>query len=140
MHEGKVYFATSDTKLLHIVDAQTGKHISSFQSHWPIFSSPAIAGTTLYLGSQDGKLTAIDLTSNQPLWTFQSEGSRQNLAALSKPDGSPNYEIAFTSSFYDDMLIGFGKTHTVGNFISSPVISGNTLYIGSADGNLYAIE
>jgi len=140
VHGDKVYFATSDSKLLHILNAQTGAHIGSFKSAWPIFSSPAIAGNTLYLGVQDGKLSAIDLSSNQTLWTFQSEGSRKNLAALSKPDGSPNYEIAFTSNFYDDLLIGFGKTHTVGNFVSSPVISGNTLYIGSADGNLYALE
>ena len=142
-HEGKVYFATSDTKLLHILDAQTGTSLepkASVKFNWPIFSSPAIAGSTLYLAAQDGILTAIDLPSNQSLWTFQSEGSRKNLAALSKPDGSPNYESAFRSNFYDDLLIGFGKTHTVGNFISSPVISGNTLYIGSADGNLYALE
>ncbi len=137
---GKLYFATSDTALLHVVDAKTGAPIDSLKFYWPIFSSPSIAGTTLYLAGQDGKLVAIDLTSFKPAWTFQSEGSRQNLAALSKSDGKPNYEAVFQSNFYDDMIIGVGKTHTVGTFLSSPVISGNAVYIGSADGNLYALE
>ena len=143
VHNGKVYFATSDTALLHILDAKTGSlaepaDMPKFQ--WPIFSSPAIAGNILYVAGQNGKLTAIDLATTKPLWTFQSEASQKKLATLSKPDGTPHYELAFKSNFYDDLWVGFAKTHTVGNFIGSPVISGNTLYIGSADGNLYAVE
>ncbi|MGZ5545511.1 MAG: outer membrane protein assembly factor BamB family protein [Limisphaerales bacterium] len=137
---GKLYFATSDTALLHSIAAKTGTPIDSLKFYWPIFSSPSIAGNTLYLAGQDGKLVAVDLTSFKPAWSFQSEGSRQNLAALSKPDGKPNYEAVFQSNFYDDMIVGVSKTHTVGAFLSSPVISGNVVYIGSADGNLYAIE
>ena len=137
---GKLYFATSDTALLRELDAKTGTLIDSLKFDWPIFSSPSIAGATLYLAGQDGKLVAVDLASLKPAWVFQSEGSRQNLAALSKPDDSPNYEAVFQSNFYDDMIIGVGKTHTVGTFLSSPVISGSVVYIGSADGNLYALE
>jgi len=138
--DGKVYFATSDTALLHILDAQTGASIDTLKFHWPIFGSPSIAGNTLYLAGQDGKLISIDLTTRKPVSTFQSEASRQNLPALSKPDGGPKYEAAFTSNFYDDMLVGISKLHTVGTILSSPVISGNVVYIGTADGNLYALE
>ena len=137
---GKLYFATSDTALLHVVDAKTGAPIDSLQFSWPIFSSPSIAGATLYLAGQDGKLVAVDLRTFKVAWTFQSEASRQNLATLSKPDGKPNYEAVFQSNFYDDMIVGVAKTHTVGTFTSSPVVSGSVVYIGSADGNLYALE
>ena len=138
--ENKVYFATSDTALLHILNAQDGTPVAEMHFHWPIFSSPAIAGTTLYLAGQDGKLVAIDLTSQKTIWTFQTEASQKNLASLTKPDGAPNYEVAFASNFYDDMLAGIARLHTVGTFLSSPVIAGDTLYIGSADGNVYALE
>ncbi|QNI30803.1 PQQ-binding-like beta-propeller repeat protein [Alloacidobacterium dinghuense] len=138
--DGKVYFATSDTALLEILDAQTGAPVETLKFHWPIFASPSIAGNTLYLAGQDGKLIAIDLTSRKPISTFQSEASRQNLPNYSKPDGNPNYEAAFTSNFYDDMLAGISKLHSVGTILSSPVISGNVVYIGTADGNLYAID
>jgi len=140
VHDGKVYFATSDTALLHVVDAQTGASINTIKFHWPIFSSPSIAGNTLYLAGQDGKLVAIDLESRKVIWVFQSDASRQNLPRLSKPDGSPNYEAAFTSNFYDDLFVGISKLHTVGTMLSSPVISGSVVYIGAADGNLYALE
>jgi outer membrane protein assembly factor BamB len=86
------------------------------------------------------KLLVIDILTKKPLWTFQSEGSRQNIAALSKPDGSPNYEAVFASLFYDDLIVGVNKMHAVGMFLSSPVISGSAIYIGSTDGNLYALE
>jgi eukaryotic-like serine/threonine-protein kinase len=140
VHAGKVYFATSDTALLHILDAETGAPIDSLKFHWPIFGSPSIAGNTLYLAGQDGKLVAIDLGTRKPVWTFQSEASRKNLPAFSKPDGSPDYEAAFTSNFYDDMIVGISKLHAVGTILSSPVISGNVVYVGTADGNLYALE
>ncbi len=118
----------------------TGAPVDSLKFHWPIFASPAIAGDTLYLAGQDGKLEAIDLASRRVAWEFQSEGSKQNLSGLAKADGAPNYEAAFPSNFYDDLLAGFSKLHIVGPFNSSPVISGKVLYIGSADGNLYALE
>jgi outer membrane protein assembly factor BamB len=137
---GKVYFSTSDTALLHIVDAQTGAPVDTLNFQWPIFSSPSIAGNTLYVAAQDGKLAAIDLISRKTGWVFQTEGSRRNLTALSKSDGKPDYEAVFASNFYDDMLVGIGKMHTVGTMLSSPVISGNIVYVGSADGNLYALQ
>jgi eukaryotic-like serine/threonine-protein kinase len=137
---GKVYFATSDTALLHVLDAQTGEPMDTLKFHWPIFGSPSIAGNTMYVASQDGILTAIDLTKRKPVWTFQSDGSRRNLPALSKADGAPNYEAAFASNFYDDIVAGIGKMHSVGTILSSPVISGDNVYIGTAEGNLYAFE
>jgi outer membrane protein assembly factor BamB len=140
VREGKVYFATSDTALLHIVDAKTGTLIDSIKFHWPIFGSPSVAGDTLYVAGQDGKLVAIDLASRKPVWEFQSEASRRNISMLSKADGAPNYEAVFRSNFYDDMLVGIGKLHAVGTILSSPVISGSVVYIGTADGNLYALE
>ena len=139
VHDGKVYFATSDSALFHILDARTGVSLDLIKFQWPIFSSPAIAGDTLYVAGQDGKLVAINLTSRKSVWVFQSDGSRRNLTAFSKSDGSPNYEIAFTSNFYDDMIAGISKVHTVGTILSSPVVSGSVVYIGSADGNLYAL-
>jgi outer membrane protein assembly factor BamB len=140
VQENKVYFATSDSATLHLLDAQTGSPLDSREFKWPFFSSPSIAGNMLYIGGQDGRLIAFDLTSRKPVWTFQSEGSRQNLAAFSKADGSPDFQAAVPSSFYEDVVAGTSKLHTIGMILSSPVISGNVVYVGSTDGNLYALE
>jgi outer membrane protein assembly factor BamB len=138
--DGKVYFATSDSALFHAVDAKNGAAVFSLKFTWPIFSSPAIAGDLLYLGSHDGKLRAIDLKTQKPAWEFQTEGSKRNLAALSKPDGTPNYAEAFTENFFENMVIGVNKLYAVGMILSSPVVVDNVIYVGSTDGNLYAID
>ena len=136
---GRVYFATSDTALLYALDGGSGKQIFTLKFHFPFFSSPAIAGNTLYIGSHDGKLTAIDLARGARAWEFQTDASRQKLAAFSKPDGSPNYQAAFASDFYDDVIAGLARMQSVGTILSSPVVTGSAVYFGSNDGNLYAL-
>ncbi len=137
---GKVYFATSDSALFYALDAASGRQVFSLSFKFPFFSSPAIAGNTLYIGSHDGKLTAIDLITQTRAWDFQTDASRQKLAGLSKPDGAPNYEAAFDSDFYDDMIAGIARMQGVGTILSSPVVAGREVYFGSNDGNLYALR
>jgi outer membrane protein assembly factor BamB len=138
--DGKVYFATSDTGLLHAFDAKSGAPLFSIDfKHWPMFSSPTIAGATLYIGSHQGKLNAIDLKTQKVAWSFDTEGFKKNGSAYTKADGTPNYEAAFFDFFYDDMITGVQKMMSVGAVLSSPVVAGNTVYVGSTDGNVYAL-
>ena len=139
VRDGRIYFATSDSALFYALDAKTGTQVFSLKFHWPMFSSPSIAGNLLYLGSNEGKLTAIDLTAQKIAWIFQTEGSVKNGATYTKADGSPNYEAAFDDEFYDDMVVGVRRMLSVGAILSSPVIVDNVIYVGSADGNLYAV-
>jgi outer membrane protein assembly factor BamB len=140
VQDGKVYFATSDSGLFHALDAKSGAPIFSLENkHWPMFSSPAISGQTLYIGSHEGKLLAIDLKTQEFSWTFQTDGSKQNGLTYTKPDGTPNYEAAFSDFFYDDMVIGTQKMMSFGAVLSSPVIANRTIYIASTDGNIYAL-
>jgi outer membrane protein assembly factor BamB len=104
-----------------------------------MFSSPAIAGDMLYIGSHQGKLNAIDLKTQKVAWTFETEDSKKNGPTFTKADGTPNYEAAFFDFFYDDMIIGVQKMMSVGAILSSPAIAGNTIYVGSTDGNIYAL-
>jgi outer membrane protein assembly factor BamB len=140
VRDGKVYFATSDTGMLYSFDAATGKQNFSIDGHhWVIFSSPALAGNTLYYGSFDGTFRAVDLATGVP-WTFQTDGAKQNAAALTKPDGSPNYDAAYMGDFYDDMVAGVQTMLKTGAILTSPVVVKDTVYFGSSDGNLYAVD
>jgi len=138
---GIVYFATSDSAQLHAVDAKSGASLFELSfAHWPFFSSPALAGEELYIGSHAGKVLAIDLKARKVAWTFVTDGARQNAAALTNADGTPNYRAAVSDAFYDSLVIGVQRMLSVGAVLSSPVIAGDTLYFGSADGQLYAIS
>jgi eukaryotic-like serine/threonine-protein kinase len=140
VRDDKVYFATSDTALLYALDAKTGVQIFSLSfKTWPLFSSPAIAADRLYIGSHEGKLFAIDLKSQKLAWTFATDGAKKNGPTYTKPDGTPNYDLAFSDFFYDDMVSGVQKMMSVGSVLSSPVIAGDTVYFGSTDGNIYAL-
>jgi outer membrane protein assembly factor BamB len=139
--DGTLYFATSDTGLINAVDAKSGvlKYSLNFH-HWPMFSSPAIAGRNLYIGSNAGTLMAIDLDKHATAWTFSTDGAKTNAAALTQKDGAPNYATAFTDNFYDEMVIGVWKMLSIGAVLSSPVIERDLIYFGSTDGNVYAIS
>lgn len=138
---GKVYAGTSDSGRVYAFDAQSGTSVELMSSKtWPMFSSPAIAGRTLYIGSNEGKLFAIDLKTQELAWTFATEGSQKNGAAYTKADGTPNYEAAFPGDFYDDMVSGVQTLMSVGAILSSPVIVDDVVYFGSTDGNVYALN
>lgn len=139
VRDGKVYFATSDSGMFYAFDAKSGAQIFSQKFIWPMFSSPAIAGNVLYIGSHEGKLMAIDLASQKPAWIFQTDASRENGPKLTKPDGRPNYAAAVSENFYDEMVIGVHKMLSVGAILSSPVVVDKVIYVGSTDGNLYAL-
>jgi outer membrane protein assembly factor BamB len=43
-------------------------------------------------------------------------------------------------AYYQTSVDAMNSLYKLGSIVSSPVISNNTLYVGSADGNLYAVE
>lgn len=139
VRDGKVYFATSDSALFYVLDAKSGIPVFSLKFKWPMFSSPAIAGDMLYMGTHEGKLIAIDLKAQKVAWEFQTDGSRQNGPTFTNPDGTPNYALAFSEDFYDELVTGVVKMQAMGTVLSSPVVVDKIIYVGSTDGNLYAL-
>jgi outer membrane protein assembly factor BamB len=138
--DGKVYFDTSDTSLVIEADAKSGAVLHSFNlNHWYLYSSPAIAGKMMYVGSTQGKLVAVDLASYNPAWTFETDGMKQHGATYTNPDGTPNQEKIYRSDFYDDMVSGVDRVMSMGAILGAPVVVGNEVYFGSADGNVYAL-
>ncbi|HEY6371790.1 MAG TPA: PQQ-binding-like beta-propeller repeat protein [Candidatus Sulfotelmatobacter sp.] len=139
--DGKVYFATSDSSLVYEVDAKSGAGLRSLGlNHWYLYSSPAIVGGMLYVGSTQGKLVAVDLGGFKLGWSFETEGMKTHGPEYTKADGTPNEEAIYHSDFYDDMVAGVDRTMSMGAILSSPVVSGEVVYVGSADGNLYAVR
>jgi outer membrane protein assembly factor BamB len=140
VRDGKVYFATSDSGLLYELDASGTVVFSLSFMGWPTFSSPAVAGDMLYVGSTDGTLKALNLADRKLAWTFQTDASKKNGHAFTKPDGTSDYFAAFPTDFYDDLMAGYDKLLALGPILSSPVVVEDAIYFGGTDGNLYAIE
>ena len=140
VRNGRVYFATADERRFHEVDAATGTEVFSLQFSWYFSASPAVVGSFAYAANWDGRLMAIDLDTRAVAWVFQTDSSRVNVAKYTKPDGSMNYRASMVERFADDIGVQFSKIFTMGSFLSSPVVADRVLYVGSTDGNLYALQ
>ena len=45
-----------------------------------------------------------------------------------------------SQNFCDDMVITVSKLLSIGSILSWPVVENDVTYVGSADGNLYALD
>jgi outer membrane protein assembly factor BamB len=71
---------------------------------------------------------------------FQTDGSRANLARYIDESGRMQSSKLYDDFTIDGMFVGLERMFTLGSILSSPVIADGTLYVGSTDGNLYALK
>jgi outer membrane protein assembly factor BamB len=137
---GKVIFATSDSSLYHVLDAQTGKPVAKQEGKAFMFGSPAVAGNIVYQPVTNGTVEARDLATGDLLWYFQTEASRANRSWVLTSERKFNMPMIYRSNAGEVNVIGTDRQMSVGSFFSSPLVANGALYVGSTDGNLYAIE
>ena len=106
----------------------------------PVLASMALANGMLYMGNFAGKLTVIDVKAQKPAWVLETDGAKSNASSMTNADGTVKFEAVFASAFYDDSVIGVNRLITMGTILSSPVVVGNMVLVGSTDGNLYALQ
>ncbi|HUM06276.1 MAG TPA: PQQ-binding-like beta-propeller repeat protein [Terriglobales bacterium] len=141
VRDGAVYVGTSDSARFMALDAKTGRLRWNFNAKAYMFSSAALAGDLAYVGDHNGKLYAVDVKTGQLAWEFQTEASKKDPMKVLNADGSLNQE-AFAPLFsdFEDMYIDFYRFTTIGAILSSPVVDKGVVYVGSMDGNLYALQ
>jgi outer membrane protein assembly factor BamB len=141
VRDGVVYVGTSDSARFLALDARTGRLRFSVDAKAYVFSSAAIAGDLVYFGTHNGRLYAIDAKSGRSVSEFRTEASKADPLKILQPDGALN-AAAFTPVFgdFEDMYLDFYRFTSVGAIVSSPVVDRGVLYVGSTDGNLYALH
>lgn len=138
--DGKVLFATSDTSLVIALDAASGKPVWQHAAQAYLFASPTVAGSVVLAGQLNGVLQALDLASGAPLWNFRTEASRANRGWVLTAEGRINAPWIFTSGWREAMAIGFERQSSVGSFFSTPLVVDGVVFVGSADGAVYALH
>ena len=122
--EGKTIYFGSDDANVYAVDAESGRQIWKRTTGGPVPATPAIANGILYVGSYDGKFYALDAQTGAMKWKFATEGERRFEAKGLNGLQPKNQTMA------DPFDV----------FLSSPVVVKDTVYFGSGDGNLYALD
>lgn len=139
--DNTVYVGSSDTYALLALDAKTGTEKYRFKTSGYVYTSPAIAGNTIYFGDFTGNFFTLDLLSNGKKSNFVSTDNRKQFAASVLKNDLLDFEYAAQNkdlSLYDNNKKVMDDFYKLGAIVSSPFIKNNTIYFGSADGYLYA--
>ena len=114
----------------------------TYDTGFPITSSPAIVDGTLYIGGSDGKLYARDAYSGAEVWTYPTGGEINSSPAVA---GGNVYFLSENGVFYAvyaatgalnwSKLIGPGPYDW-----SSPAVHGGNVFIASSNGNVYSLN
>ena len=111
-----------------------------FQTGSAIFSSPTVVDTTVYIGSRDHYLYAIDIEKGEEKWKFETGGLIDSSPIV--VDGTV-YFGSYDNALYavdagtGNKIWSFG---TGNNIFSSPAVAAGVVYIGSQDNRLYAVN
>ena len=121
--DGTIYFGSDDGHL-YAVSARDGRERWRRRTGGPVASTPAIAGGVVYVTSYDGRLYALDAATGSQRWFFATDGERR-----------------FEAKGLHGLL---PKHQTIADpfdvFLSSPVVVDGTVYAGSGDGHVYALD
>ena len=71
--EGRVVVGGRD-KMVHCMDAVTGKELWTFMTRARVESSPALADGRAFIGSNDGKFYVFDYKTGAKVWEFNAGG------------------------------------------------------------------
>lgn len=72
---GRVYFSTETSQELRCLDAAGGELLWQVQLQQPSQSSPTLAGETIIVGDNSGRLYGFDPLNGSPRFTFATNGS-----------------------------------------------------------------
>jgi outer membrane protein assembly factor BamB len=119
-----------------------------FKTSAPIYSSPAVFDSLIYVGGNDSILHVLDLNSGNEKWRFQTKGQiRSNVCAdsnivfLNGGDGNLYALNRFSGHvIWTFKTEGERKYDFADYFHSSPVLQNGVLFFGSGDGYFYAIR
>jgi outer membrane protein assembly factor BamB len=120
---GTVYFGSAD-HTFYALDKHAGALRWKFVTKGRISSSPAVAGGRVYFGSYDGNFYALDAANGALVWKFATEGERR-FSARHLHGAEPAAEVMPDPFDF---------------FLSSPAVVNGSVYVGSGDGNVYALD
>jgi len=123
VHGGAVFVGSGDGRL-YAVRAADGSELWHFATKGAVNSSPAVWSGTVFFSSVDGNVYAVNEANGMERWRFHTKGERR-FSAPGIHGMQPKTEV---------MPDPFDV------FLSSPAVSDGTIYIGSGDHNVYALD
>lgn len=114
IRNGLVYMASAGT--FYILEAATGKAVVTHKLGFnaDVTSTPLVTDKLIIFGTVSRGLVALDRATLREKWCFATDNA-----------------LVFTSPY---------SRSEAATIETSPVLAGNTVYVGASDGNLYGID
>jgi outer membrane protein assembly factor BamB len=111
-----------------------------FETGGVVRSSPAVAGGTVYVGSSDNTVYALDAATGDKQWAFETGDSAISSPAVA--DGTVYIGNHDNTVYALDAATGDKQwAFRTGDWVKpSPAVAGGTVYVGSYDNMVYAID
>jgi outer membrane protein assembly factor BamB len=155
IHNAYLYML-SDDGYLYKLDRRSAKLIWKFDTHggtvprdfpsassaiYDYFASAAtVADGTVFIGSADKKLYAIDAASGHEKWNFETQGIVRSTPAVAGElvfIGSHDHHVYAVNAGTGELK---WKHDTLKAVVSSPLVVNGTVYIGSRSSDLFAFD
>lgn len=120
---GIVYVGSAD-RVVYALNAADGSMRWQYKTQGAVNSSPAVSADTVFVASADGNLYALGAGDGKLRWKFATAGERR-FTAPGIHGATPR-----TESMPDPFDV----------FLSSPTVVGGTVYFGSGDHHVYALD
>ncbi|WP_126246692.1 outer membrane protein assembly factor BamB family protein [Chitinophaga rhizosphaerae] len=136
-----VYVGTSDSYLLLKLDAETGKEIFRNKGGGYIFGAPAVSKDLVAYGDFTGRMYLLNKDSLDVFRTFDTPGRKAHGTSLLDRDQIDFLFLAKGAipEKYSTTLLVIDKLYALGPITAAPLIAGNTVFVASTDGTVYAI-
>lgn len=112
-----------------------------FETTGRIYDGVAVADGTVYVGSTDGDVYAVDAADGEERWRFPVRGQVRTTPAVA---GDLVFVAGRNGGLYAlDAESGEQRWETlagVGFSLSHPTLADGTVYVGGQDGRLYAVD
>jgi outer membrane protein assembly factor BamB len=124
-----------DSYKVYCLDARTGKPIWTFDTRWPVFSSPAVWEGRVYIGEglhehTDCKLYCLDLATGKPLWSVQTKGHTESSPTVA--DGRLYFGAGDDGLYCADPVTGRIHWQHKGPHVDCcPLVADGRVYVGS---------
>jgi len=133
---------------IYALNAANGAIIWAFHTSSQVYSSPAIVNNVAYVGSDDGTIYSLHTSDGSKIWQANIGvgdhaddsvavaggivyfGARNGYYAFNATSGSQIW--FFTSPYSPRQFTGY--------VYSPPIVAGNTVYVGSCDSYLFALN
>lgn len=134
---GKLLVTMSDAYTLLALDAESGKSLFEAPVPLNVFSGASVQGNFAYVGSMDGRMYRVDLSTGTSSVIFQTEASRKYRPDFFEDTGKLRADLE--EKYKDNFTLMYVDFLKMGSILSTVWITDNTLFFGSADGYVYAL-